>query len=225
MSDIINKDPNINELKFTKSSIGISEFAYSLNKSSNEIIVGEDNLIKVILLDKLIEREKEGNKEVEKIINYIIYENSKIFYNQEEKLYMCDYSTLGNECLLTTLSSNISKILYNSKYNYVVCYDEDDNIHIIDIESKKVNQYKSENKCSIKTGIISKNQKYLILLGTDGQLTVYEFSELNEQKNTALNIKNKIMNFLPKNILENKNWNGILIQIIKICYYQEEKLY
>ena len=71
MSDIINKDPNINELKFTKSSIGISEFAYSINKSSNEIIVGEDNLIKVILLDKLIEREKEGNKEVEKIINCI----------------------------------------------------------------------------------------------------------------------------------------------------------
>ena len=171
MSDIINKDPNMNELKFTKSSIGISEFAYSINKSSNEIIVGEDNLIKVILLDKLIEREKEGNKEVEKIINCIIYENNKIFYNQEEKLYMCDYSTLSNECLLTTLSSNISKILYNTKYNYVICYDEDDNIHIIDIESKKVNQYKSENKCSIKTGIISKNQKYLILLGTDGQLT------------------------------------------------------
>ena len=209
MSDIINKDTNINELKFTKSSIGISEFSYSINKSTNEIIVGEDNLIKVILLDKLIEREKEGNKEVEKIINCIIYENSKIFYNQEEKLYMCDYSTLSNECLLTTLSSNISKILYNSKYNYVVCYDEDDNIHIIDIESKKVNQYKSENKCSIKTGIISKNQKYLILLGTDGQLTVYEFSEINEQKNTALNIKNRIKNFLPKNILENKNWNGI----------------
>jgi hypothetical protein len=209
MSDIINKDPNMNELKFAKSSIGISEFAYSINKSSNEIIVGEDNLIKVILLDKLIEREKEGNKEVEKIINCIIYENNKIFYNQEEKLYMCDYSTLSNECLLTTLSSNISKILYNTKYNYVICYDEDDNIHIIDIESKKVNQYKSENKCSIKTGIISKNQKYLILLGTDGQLTVYEFSEINEQKNTALNIKNRIKNFLPKNILENKNWNGI----------------
>ena len=206
----MNNDQNRNELKFTKSSIGAGEFVYSINKLSNEIIIGEDNLIKVILFDKLVEREKEGNKDVEKQINCILYGNDKIFYNQEEKLYMSDYSSINNTCLLTTLSSNISKILYNTKYNYVLCYDEDDNIHIIDIDSKKVNQYKSENKCSIKTGIISKNQKYLILLGTDGQLTLYEFNELNEQKNTALNIKNKIKNFLPKNILENKKWNGIL---------------
>jgi hypothetical protein len=209
MSDIINTDVNTNALKFTKSSIGISEFSFSINKISNELIIGEDNLIKVILFDKLVEREKEGNKEVEKMINCILYENNKIFYNQEEKLYMCDFSTLSETCLLTSLSSNIAKILYNSKYNYVICYDEDDNIHIIDIQSKKVNQYKSENKCSIKTGIISKNQKNLILLGTDGQLTVYEFNELNDQQNTSLNLKSKIKNFLPKNILDNKNWNGI----------------
>ena len=209
MSEIINTDLNKNALKFNKSSIGMSEFSYSINQKTNELIIGEDNLIKVILFDKLVEREKEGNKDVEKIINCILYENNKIFYNQEEKLYMCDYSTLSDTCLLTTLSSNIAKILYNSKYNYVVCYDEDDNIHIIDIQSKKVNQYKSENKCSIKTGIISRNQKNLILLGTDGQLTVYEFNELNEQQNTALNVKSRIKNFLPKNILENKKWNGI----------------
>ena len=210
MSDIIKAEQNKNDLKFTKSSVGAGEFVYSINKTSKEIIIGEDNLIKIILFDKLVEREKEGNKDVEKKINCILYENDKIFYNQEEKLYMSDYTSLDNTCLLTTLSSTISKILYNTKYNYVICYDEDDNIHIIDITSKNVNQYKSENKCSIKSGIISQNQKYLIILGTDGQLTVYEFSELNDQKNTALNIKNKIKNFLPKNILENKKWNGIL---------------
>jgi hypothetical protein len=121
---------------------------------------------------------------------------------------MSDYLSLDNICLLTTLSSKISKILYNNKFNYVICYDEDDNIHIVDINTKNVNQYKSENKCSIKTGIISKNEQYLILLGIDGQLTVYEFNKL-EQKNTALNIKNIIRNFLPKNVLESKKWNGI----------------
>jgi hypothetical protein len=208
MSDILNQDQEKNELKFNKNSVGAGEFVFSINNSTNEMIMGEDNLIKIILIDKLVERENEGNKDVEKEINCILYENNKIFYNQEEKLYMSDYLSLDNTCLLTTLSSKISKILYNNKFNYVICYDEDDNIHIVDINTKNVNQYKSENKCSIKTGIISKNEQFLILLGIDGQLTVYEFNKL-EQKNTALNIKNIIRNFLPKNVLESKKWNGI----------------
>ena len=208
MSDILNQDQEKNELKFNKNSVGAGEFVFSINNSTNEMIMGEDNLIKIILIDKLVERENEGNKDVEKEINCILYENNKIFYNQEEKLYMSDYFSLDNTCLLTTLSSKISKILYNNKFNYVICYDEDDNIHIVDINTKNVNQYKSENKCSIKTGIISKNEQYLILLGIDGQLTVYEFNKL-ELKNTALNIKNIIRNFLPKNVLESKKWNGI----------------
>ena len=208
MSDILNQDQEKNELKFNKNSVGAGEFVFSINNSTNEMIMGEDNLIKIILIDKLVERENKGNKDVEKEINCILYENNKIFYNQEEKLYMSDYFSLDNTCLLTTLSSKISKILYNNKFNYVICYDEDDNIHIIDINTKNVNQYKSENKCSIKTGIISKNEQYLILLGIDGQLTVYEFNKL-ELKNTALNIKNIIRNFLPKNVLESKKWNGI----------------
>jgi hypothetical protein len=208
MSDILNQDQEKNELKFNKNSVGAGEFVFSINNSTNEMIMGEDNLIKIILIDKLVERENKGNKDVEKEINCILYENNKIFYNQEEKLYMSDYFSLDNTCLLTTLSSKISKILYNNKFNYVICYDEDDNIHIVDINTKNVNQYKSENKCSIKTGIISKNEQFLILLGIDGQLTVYEFNKL-EQKNTALNIKNIIRNFLPKNVLESKKWNGI----------------
>ena len=208
MSDILNQDQEKNELKFNKNSVGAGEFVFSINNSTNEMIMGEDNLIKIILIDKLVERENKGNKDVEKEINCILYENNKIFYNQEEKLYMSDYLSLDNTCLLTTLSSKISKILYNNKFNYVICYDEDDNIHIVDINTKNVNQYKSENKCSIKTGIISKNEQFLILLGIDGQLTVYEFNKL-EQKNTALNIKNIIRNFLPKNVLESKKWNGI----------------
>ena len=204
MSDIINQNQNINELKFTTKSVATGEFVYSINKSSNEIIIGGDNLIKIFQMDKSDEREKDTEKE----INCILYENNKIFFNQEEKLYMVDYPSLENMSLLTTLSSKISNILYNTKFNYVICFDEDDNLHVVDINSRNVNQFKSENKCSIKTGIVSKNQNNLILLGTDGQLTVYDFNKL-EQKNTALTIKNIIKNFLPKNILENKKWNGI----------------
>ena len=205
MSEKNNIIENKNELQFTSESISMENFVYSINRTSKEIIVGEDKLIKLIPLDKLVERE---TQEFDKPIKSILYENGKIFYNQEEKLFMCEYSSLQTNCLLTTLSSIISKILYNKKYNYIICYDEDDNIHIVDLKTKNVNQYKSENKCSIKSSIISKNEQYLILLGTDGQLTIYEFNSLNK-KNTALIIKNKIINFLPKNILENKNWNSI----------------
>ena len=206
MSDLNNKDQNINELKFTQKSISMDNFVYSINKSKNEIIIGEDNHINLIPIETAVERE---SIECDKSIKCILYENEKIFYNQEKELYMRDYSSLDNTSLLTSLTSTISKILYNKKFNYVVCYDEDDNIHIVEIPSKKVNQYKSENKCSIKNGEISKNQKYLFLLGTDGQLTVYEFNSLQTQ-NTALNIIHRIKNFLPKNILENKNWDGIM---------------
>ena len=206
MSDLSNKDQNINELKFTQKSISMDNFVYSINKSKNEIIIGEDNHINLIPIETAVERE---SIECDKSIKCILYENEKIFYNQEKELYMRDYSSLDNTSLLTSLTSTISKILYNKKFNYVVCYDEDDNIHIVEIPTKKVNQYKSENKCSIKNGEISKNQKYLFLLGTDGQLTVYEFNSLQTQ-NTALNIIHRIKNFLPKNILENKNWDGIM---------------
>ena len=204
MSDLTKQNQNTNELKFTTNSVATGEFVYSINKTTNEIIIGGDNLIKIFQMEKSDEREKD----IEKEINCILYENNKIFFNQEEKLYMIDYPSLENMNLLTTLSSKISNILYNTKFNYVICFDEDDNLHIIDINTKKVNQYKSENKCSIKTGVVSKNQNNLILLGTDGQLTVYEFDKL-EQKNTALNNKKIIKNFLPKNILQNKKWNGI----------------
>ena len=205
MSEKNNKEQNINELQFTSKSISMESFIYSINKPLREIIVGEDTLIKVIPIENLVERE---SAEYEKPIKSIFFANDKIFYNQEEKLFMCEYNSLQTTCMLTSLSSTISKILFNKKYNYAVCYDEDDNIHIVDILSKNVNQYKSENKCSIKSGAISKNEKYLFLLGTDGQLTIYEFNSL-EQKNTALIIKKSIKNFLPKNILENKNWNAI----------------
>jgi len=204
MSDLTKQNQNTNELKFTTNSVATGEFVYSINKTTNEIIIGGDNLIKIFQMEKSDEREKD----IEKEINCILYENNKIFFNQEEKLYMIDYPSLENMNLLTTLSSKISNILYNTKFNYVICFDEDDNLHIIDINTKNVNQYKSENKCSIKTGVVSKNQKNLILLGTDGQLTIYEFDKL-EQKNTALNNKKIIKNFLPKNILQNKKWNGI----------------
>ena len=204
MSDLTKQNQNTNELKFTTNSVATGEFVYSINKTTNEIIIGGDNLIKILQMEKSDEREKD----IEKEINCILYENNKIFFNQEEKLYMIDYPSLENMNLLTTLSSKISNILYNTKFNYVICFDEDDNLHIIDINTKNVNQYKSENKCSIKTGVVSKNQNNLILLGTDGQLTVYEFDKL-EQKNTALNNKKIIKNFLPKNILQNKKWNGI----------------
>ena len=204
MSDLTKQNQNTNELKFTTNSVATGEFVYSINKTTNEIIIGGDNLIKIFQMEKSDEREKD----IEKEINCILYENNKIFFNQEEKLYMIDYPSLENMNLLTTLSSKISNILYNMKFNYVICFDEDDNLHIIDINTKNVNQYKSENKCSIKTGVVSKNQNNLILLGTDGQLTVYEFDKL-EQKNTALNNKKIIKNFLPKNILQNKKWNGI----------------
>ena len=133
MSEKNNTEQNINELQFTSESISMESFVYSINNVSKEIIVGEDKLIKLIPLDKLVERE---NAEYDKPIKSILYENGKIFYNQEEKLFMCEYTSLQTNCLLTTLSSTISNILFNGKYNFIICYDEDDNIHIVDLKTK-----------------------------------------------------------------------------------------
>ena len=205
MSQEINSERNKSQLNFISKSISMGNFVYSLNNSSKEIIIGEDALIKIVPIENLVERE---TIEYDKQINSILYADDKIFYNQEEKLFMTEYSSLKNVFQLTILTSSIAKILFNKKFNYVVCYDEDDNIHIVDLDSKKVNQYKSENKCSVKNGIIDKNENYLILLGTDGQLTIYEFKS-SDKNNTFLMIKKTIKSFLPKNILENKNWNGI----------------
>ena len=68
-------------------------------------------------------------------------------------------SLLANAKDVRTNASVFIEDIVNSTSNYISIYvnekladqvDEDDNIHIVDLDSKKVNQYKSENKCSIK---------------------------------------------------------------------------
>ena len=79
MSEKINTEQNTNELNFTSKSISMDNFVYSINKSTKEIIVGEDTLIKVIPIDNLVERE---NAEYDKQIKCILYGDDTIFYNQ-----------------------------------------------------------------------------------------------------------------------------------------------
>ena len=103
MSDLTKQNQNTNELKFTTNSVATGEFVYSINKTTNEIIIGGDNLIKIFQMEKSDEREKD----IEKEINCILYENNKIFFNQEEKLYMIDYPSLENMNLIYYITRNL----------------------------------------------------------------------------------------------------------------------
>ena len=193
-----------NELEFTSKQIGLGNFVFSINKFDEEIIAAEDNLFKVISLKGTEERE---NEDLENPIKSILYADKKIFFNQGEELYMSEYPSVKEKILLTKLTSQISQIFFNKKFNYVICYDEDDNIHVVEILTKKVNQFKSENKCSIQFGLISKNEDFLFLLGSDGQLTIYNFNQI-ENSNTAISIKKIESHFFDKKINENKDFRG-----------------
>ena len=193
-----------NELEFVSKQIGLGNFVFSLNKINEEIIAAEDNLFKVISLKGTEERE---NEDLENPVKCVLYADKKIFFNQNEELYMSEYPSVKEKTLLTKLTSQISQILFNKKYNYVICYDEDDNIHVVEISTKKVNQFKSENKCSIQFGAISKNENYLFLVGTDGQLTIYNFNQI-ENSNTAISIKKVELHFFGKKNNENISFKG-----------------
>lgn len=52
MSDLTKQNQNTNELKFTTNSVATGEFVYSINKTTNEIIIGGDNLIKIFQMEK-----------------------------------------------------------------------------------------------------------------------------------------------------------------------------
>ena len=172
-----NKIPLSSEktLSFETRELHMGIFTYTYNSEKEEFISGgEDYLMKFLPFNELTARE---TIECESQITSILYYNKKIYKNFSEKIYMNDYENPKENIFLSKLTSNIKNILFNRKFNFLVCYDEDDNLHVINVENKKVFLLKTPNDCVIKHSCISKDDKYFICSSVDGTLSLYEFNE------------------------------------------------
>ena len=185
-------------LSFETRELHMGIFTYTYNSEKEEFISGgEDYLMKFLPFNELTARE---TIECESQITSILYDNKKIFKNFSEKIYMSDYETPKENIFLSKLTSNIKKILFNKKFNFIVCYDEDDNLHVINTETKKVFLLKTPNECIIKHSCISKDEKYFICSGVDGTLSLFEFSE-----EEGLKLKQKVNKIFEKNFNDSVN--------------------
>ena len=172
-----NKIPLSSEktLSFETRELHMGIFTYTYNSEKEEFISGgEDYLMKFLPFNELTARE---TIECESQITSILYHNKKIYKNFSEKIYMNEYENPKENIFLSKLTSNIKNILFNKKFNFLVCYDEDDNLHVINVENKKVFLLKTPNDCVIKHSCISKDDKYFICSSVDGTLSLYEFNE------------------------------------------------
>ena len=185
-------------LSFETRELHMGVFTYTYNSEKEEFISGgEDYLMKFLPFNELTARE---TIECESQITSILYDNKKIFKNFSEKIYMSDYETPKENIFLSKLTSNIKKILFNKKFNFIVCYDEDDNLHVINIETKKVFLLKTPNESVIKHSCISKDEKYFICSGVDGTLSLFEFNE-----EEGLKLKQKVNKIFEKNFNDSVN--------------------
>ncbi len=186
---------------FENKNLHTGPFIFTYDPEIDTIISGSDDyLLKFLPFNESIVKDSiEKNNE----ITSILYSDSKIFFSQKEQLYMSLIDSPSEEIYLSTLTSSIKQILYNKKFNYVISYDEDDNIHIVNLDNKKIFQYKSTNNCSLKFGILSKDDEFLILCGVDGCITIYNLVKENSE-NSALKFNKKFFAF-SKTTLDNKN--------------------
>ena len=188
-----------NLLMFENKNLHTGPFVFTYDSEIDTIISGSDDyLLKFLPFNESIVKDSiEKNNE----ITSILYSDSKIFFSQKEQLYMSYINSPSEEIYLSTLTSSIKHILYDKKFNYVISYDEDDNIHIVNLHNKKIFQYKTTNNCPIKFSILSKDDEFLILCGVDGCITIYNLVKDNSE-NTALKFNKKFFAF-SKTTLDN----------------------
>ena len=184
---------------FENKNLNTGPFVFTYDSEIDTIISGSDDyLLKFLPFNESIVKDSiEKNNE----ITSILYSDSKIFFSQKEQLYMSYINSPSEEIYLSTLTSSIKHILYDKKFNYVISYDEDDNIHIVNLHNKKIFQYKTTNNCPIKFSILSKDDEFLILCGVDGCITIYNLVKDNSE-NTALKFNKKFFAF-SKTTLDN----------------------
>ena len=190
-----------NSLIFDNKNLHTGSFVFTYDSSSDTIISGSDDyLLKFLPFNESVVKDSiEKNKK----ITSILFSDSKIFFSQEEQLYMSLFDNPNEQEYLDTLTSSLRQILFSKKFNYVICYDGDDNIHIVNLDNNKIFQYKSTNNCIIKFGIVSKDEEFLILCGVDGNITIYNFVK-DSSENTAIKFYKKF-NAFAKTTIDNFN--------------------
>jgi WD40 repeat protein len=182
-------------LNYESFSNHIGDYAMTIDPDKNEIISGgEDFLMKVFDIGS---KTSKSMKDVDDEIKAIKLCNGKLIFGQGNSLQMLDNFDSDNynpknAMLLTNFNSNVRKIEYNAILNCIITCSEDDDLHIIKLNTLDVFKYKTNHEGSLKNIKVNKNGTMLITSGCDGFITIYEFLEDGKiQIKKKLKISNK----------------------------------
>ena len=170
-------------LKYETYNIHLDKFTFTLNKDRNEIISGGDDM--TIKLFDFASRTTKDIIDVSEEVMAISFGCGKLAYGQGSKLQMVDIDQsqsdskfeVSSTILLTAFNSNVKKIVFNEKLNLLISFSEDDDIHIINLNSLDVFKYKSNHEGSLKNMRVSPKGEFLITTGCDGFMSIYEFNQ------------------------------------------------
>lgn len=170
-------------LKFESYNIHLDRFVCEINQNSQEIITGGDDM--TIKIYDINLRETKECIDVNEEVKALALGCGKLAYGQTNKLQMVELqdSNLSSNfdpsssILLTNFNSNVRKIVFNEKQNLIVAFSEDDDLHVINLNSLDVFKYKSNHDGSLKNIRITPNGDFLLTTGCDGYLSIYEFDK------------------------------------------------
>jgi hypothetical protein len=206
-------------LKFDSYNMHLDKFVCAINPNSHEIITGGDDI--TIKIYDINLREIKECIDVNEEVKALALGCGKLAYGQTNKLQMVELqdSSLSSNfnpsssILLTNFNSNVRKIVFNEKLNLIVAFSEDDDLHVINLNSLDVFQYKSNHDGSLKNIKISPKGDFLLTTGCDGYLSIYEF----DQEDVGKIINKKKLKISSKLNLESAQTLDLDINEVNLC--------
>lgn len=158
----------------------LDRFNFTTDPDKNELISGGDDcVIKVFDLNSKTTKAIADSSEE---IKAIAYSNNRLAFGQGNSLQLLsnfnsEKINPNDSLLLTNFNSPVRQICFNEKFNIIIAFSEDDDLHIVNLTTLNTYKYKSNHDGSLKSMRVSPDGDVLVTTGCDGFLTVCEFIE------------------------------------------------
>lgn len=191
----------------------VKSFCFCNGESESQIIsAGDDFSLKFFDLEK---------KEVKKYID-AEDEINALYFIEKKKILLFAYgaqlkyinindndeiTNLSESVSLTKFNTNIKAINYSKNFNTAIAFADDEEIHLIDLETLEINKIPSQHEGSVRSIFVEHN--LLITCGYDGMMIINKFtSSINFEFLSKVRLSNKLkyndVQHLSVDVLENK---------------------
>lgn len=179
-------------IKIDQFNLHLKNFDFTMGQSNSQIISGgDDYTIKFFDLEKKDNQRTLDSEDEINLLFYVREKNLLIFaYEAELKLkeLSSDTKDISDAVSLTKFNTFVKGIYYYSELNLIFAFSDDEDIHIIDVDTYEINKKKSNHEGSIKHLLLING--LLITTGYDGFLIINKILNRNIQYLSKIRILN-----------------------------------